>query len=228
MGAKMRLSGMIYNIRRGVLALLSDNTSVILPDSGTPPQIDPTLQHVLVPLPFKRISLMRFTIPTRVVSTVTAAAIALTTFTAVPAYADDRQTARTVATIVGLAMIGAMINDHKQDKKKRHKSHSNQTKKKVYTQPQKHRGHAQPRQRVQPKPLPRRVSRKLLPQNCLRSYNTRRGQARIFTQRCLERSYHAVNRLPRSCAVRIRTDRGLRAGYGARCLRANGYRLARR
>ena len=61
---------------------------------------------------------MGFNIPSRLIGTFTAAAVALTTFSAAPAYADrDDRAARAVAAILGLAVVGAIINDHKQDKK---------------------------------------------------------------------------------------------------------------
>jgi hypothetical protein len=71
------------------------------------------------------------------------------------------------------------------------------------------------------------VHRNVLPQNCLRSYQTRQGQGQMFGRRCLEQNYRAANRLPQNCAIQIRTDRGVRAGYDARCLRRSGYSFGR-
>jgi hypothetical protein len=138
----------------------------------------------------------------------------MTAVSAAPAHADDRRAARTAATILGLAVVGALIHDATKDKDER------------YVEPQPRR-HVQPRPRVEPRPLPRRVDRKILPQQCLRSYPTRHGNTHMFGRRCLEQNYRAVNRLPQNCTVRIRTDRGPRAGYDARCLRQNGYSLGR-
>lgn len=186
---------------------------------------------------------MRFMLPSRLVGTFTAAVLTMTAFTAAPAYADrDDRAARTVAAILGLAVVGAIIHENRQDKKRD---------KKVYREPvraqpkiQRHRhgskvhthGNArsthkqrvtQPRHRVTPKPLPQRVNRKLLPQKCFRSFNSRNGKVRMFARRCLEKNYRFVNRLPQNCVQRIRTHDGKRIGYGARCLQQNGYRLAR-
>jgi hypothetical protein len=36
-----------------------------------------------------------------------------------------------------------------------------------------------------------------------------------------------VNSLPADCHRQVRTDRGWRQGYGARCLNRHGYQLAR-
>lgn len=168
---------------------------------------------------------MRFTLPSRLIGTVTAAAMALTTFTAAPAHADDKRTARIAATVLGLAVLGAIIHDNKQDKKAQHNTYRQPVQKKVYTQ--RHNNRVQQRGHVQPRPLPQRVDRKQLPQNCLRSFDTRQGKAHMFGRRCLERNYRAAHRLPQNCAITVRTYDGRRSGYDARCLRRNGYSLAR-
>lgn len=186
---------------------------------------------------------MRFMLPPRLVGTFTAAVLTMTAFAAVPAYADrDDRAARTVAAILGLAVVGAIIHENRQDKKRdktvyrepartqagihRHHNGSNVQRhgnaRSVHNQ-----GVAQPRHRVAPKRLPQRVNRKLLPQKCFRSFNSRNGKVRMFGRRCLEQNYRFVNRLPQNCVQRIRTHDGKRVGYGARCLQQNGYRLAR-
>jgi len=66
---------------------------------------------------------MRIRIPTRLIGSITATAVAVTTLTAVPAYADrDNSAAGAVAAILGLAVVGAIINDHADDKKHKHVS----------------------------------------------------------------------------------------------------------
>ncbi|MDG1068974.1 MAG: hypothetical protein P8P40_11475 [Sulfitobacter sp.] len=163
---------------------------------------------------------MRFMLPSRFIGTFTAAAIALTSLGVTPAAADsdDRRVARIAATILGIAVVGSIINDRKHDKREEREA---------YREPVRQHGYHKPRQGVRAKPLPLRVDRKQLPGNCLRTYQTRRGDAHMFGRRCLERNYRAVNRLPQNCAMQIRTDRGTRAGFDARCLRRNGYSLAR-
>ncbi|MEL6380822.1 MAG: hypothetical protein AAFQ29_13780, partial [Pseudomonadota bacterium] len=142
-------------------------------------------------------------IQTRFISAIAALAIVVTGFSAAPARAGDDDAAAAIAALLGLAVIGAVIADKRKDKKER-----------VVVHPKR------------PKPLPRRVSRKLLPQHCLRSFHTDRGQRRIFGQRCLHRNYAFVNSLPRQCHREFYTDRGWRQGYGARCLNRHGYQLA--
>jgi hypothetical protein len=182
---------------------------------------------------------MRYTFSSRFIGTVTAAALAVTAITAAPAYADrDDRAARAIATILGLAVVGAIINDNRHDKKARRNEHVQPVRKKHanIVRKQHNNGYVQRRQQVQPKSLPKRVQRKsqpsrvnqkLLPQRCFNSVNTRRGQVHMFGRRCLERNYRAVNRLPQQCFQRVRTSQGTRTGFDARCLRQNGYRLAR-
>lgn len=182
---------------------------------------------------------MRYTFSSRFIGTVTAATLAVTAISAAPAYADrDDRAARTIATILGLAVVGTIIHDNRKDKKARRNDHAQPVRKNHVKRAHKQysNSYAQPRQKVQPKPLPqivqrrsqpKRVNKKLLPQKCFNSVNTRRGQVHMFGKRCLERSYRAVNRLPQQCFQKVRTHQGTRAGFSARCLRQNGYRLAR-
>ena len=70
---------------------------------------------------------------------------------------------------------------------------------------------------------------RVLPEECLRSVDTRRGNSvRMFTQRCLTNNYNFTNRLPQECHVRVRTDNGQRRqGYSAQCMRNAGFRTNR-
>lgn len=188
---------------------------------------------------------MRLTLPTRFISTLAATAVALTTFTAMPVYAGDERAARAIATILGLAIVGKIIHDERKSDKKKKRARREyrdaynpepprHTKRNVHRHgalSHSHRdgrfshdhGYSQP----EPRPLPRRVDRKQLPQNCFRSFETRNGPAHMFARRCLERNYKFAHRLPQDCARRVRTREGTRAGFDARCLRRNGYSLAR-
>lgn len=139
------------------------------------------------------------------IGTIAAAAIALTGFTAAPARAGDDEVGAALAALLGLAIVGAVIHEKKKDRK-RHSVHTP----------------------VHPQPIPHRVNRKLLPQQCLRSFNTDRGHRRMFGQRCLNNHYRHVNSLPHTCHREVYTDRGWRRGYAARCLNRHGYQMARR
>ena len=74
----------------------------------------------------------------------------------------------------------------------------------------------------------RNDARRTLPHDCLRTVQTRYGHQRMFGQRCLERNFRHVNRLPDLCQVRVYTDNGPRRGYDPLCLREQGFRSDRR
>ncbi len=144
----------------------------------------------------------------RFIGLIAAASIAVTAIGASPARADDHDIARALAALLGVAVIAKVIKDSKDDREvsRRH-----------------------PRV-VEPRPLPRRVDRvdrKLLPQRCFRTFDSRRGLHRGFGQRCLYTHFRYANRLPAHCLIRVRGTRGPRHAYEARCLRHQGYRLAR-
>ena len=153
------------------------------------------------------------------IATVVVVSICVTGFAAAPARADQEDFGRALAALLSVAIVGAVIHANKKNKQKQphvmptppHKTYT-PIKKKRY---------------VEPRLLPHHVSKQLLPGRCLRSFETRRGTARIFGQRCLERHYDFTHRLPQHCERRVRTDRGSRYGFSARCLRKQGYRLAR-
>ncbi|MEX0311444.1 MAG: hypothetical protein AB3N17_14505 [Tateyamaria sp.] len=151
---------------------------------------------------------MTLRIQRQFIAAVAAAAIAITGFSAAPARANDDQVGAALAALLGLAIVGAVIHDKNKDKKRRQTVNVPAP--------------------VHPKPIPPRVNRKLLPQQCLRSFNTHQGKARIFGQRCLNNNYQFARNLPAACHRQVWTDRGWRAGFGARCLKKHGYQLARR
>ncbi len=142
---------------------------------------------------------------------VVTATVAITAFSAKPARASDQDLARALAGIAVLAIIGKAIHDHnKDDDRVRQKSFVNR------------------QTLIEPRPLPNRVSRRVLPRQCLRTVETRNGNTRrVLGARCLERNYRFSSQLPRSCARQVETRRGWRWAYGARCLRQNGYQIAR-
>lgn len=134
----------------------------------------------------------------------------ITSFAAAPARAESDDLAKALAGIAALAIIGKYIHD-KNDRD--HFTHNRQVR----------RPHV-----IKPKPLPHRVSRKALPERCIRHIQTRNGNTRrVFGARCLNNHYRFANQLPRNCARQIETHRGWRSVYGARCLRNNGYQIAR-
>lgn len=167
----------------------------------------------------------------RLISTVLAASLAVTSLTT-PAQAGDRDTARALAAIAGIAVLGAIINDRNDRKRAQSQTVTRSQPYKrndVFThiEPRRIDRHVQPR-RIDRHSHPRRANRKLLPGQCLRSLHTRQGKVRMFGARCLHNRFTHANRLPSECGIRVRTNQGARRGYEARCLRNHGYQLARR
>jgi len=188
----------------------------------------------------------------RFISFIAAAAIAITALGAAPAYADDRDLAKALAAILGVAVIGKIIHDN--NKKKREQVVSRNAPPPVYSAPRPrsrhHDRYDQPRPRhayeqlrprqtyepprprqqvphVQPRPLPRHVDSKLLPGQCFRSVDTRRGTYQVFGVSCLKQNYRHVNTLPQHCLIEFPGQSGRQTGFDARCLRDQGYSLAR-
>lgn len=70
-------------------------------------------------------------------------------------------------------------------------------------------------------------NRRVLPNACLVSVETRYGTQRMFGSRCLENNYRHASRLPERCEVRVFTNRGPRTGFDPQCLREQGFRSDR-
>lgn len=70
--------------------------------------------------------------------------------------------------------------------------------------------------------------RRALPQRCLRSVDTRRGDRLVYGNRCLNNNFKFASRLPSHCRTTIQTRQGTRWVYGARCLSRDGWRVATR
>jgi len=154
----------------------------------------------------------------RFIAVLSATAITITAFGAVPARADGDDVRRALGILLGAAIVGKIIHDSE----KRDRSVTR------YVEPQHgHRIKPQAYPRAKPQTQHRRAGRKLLPSKCFRSFDTRRGRVVMFGQRCLQKNFAHAHRLPQSCARKARTQRGVRYGYDARCLRDAGYRLAR-
>ncbi len=177
----------------------------------------------------------------RFIAAVTAVSIAITALGVVPARADERDVARALAVILGAAVVGKIIHDNNKNKAR---AVTRQQPAPVYQAPHHrpapvyqaphHRSapvYQAPRQRshqVHPRPLPQHVrNSKLLPSQCFRSFDTRHGTVQMFGNRCLQNNFRHANSLPQHCRVQVRTYQGDRSGYDARCLRDQGYKLAR-
>ena len=158
------------------------------------------------------------------IAAVVSAALLVTTIGNAPARADE-DLARLLATVVGVAIVGAVISNKLDDDKDDRVTRKNPDRDGIIRQ-------ARPRgdviRRADAGAFPRRANRYLLPGDCLRSFETRDGRTRVFGKKCLQQNYRFTNDLPRACKVKFRANGKKRNGYGARCLRRSGYQLARR
>lgn len=155
------------------------------------------------------------------IATILAGALAVTGFAAAPARADANDVAKALAGIAALAIIAKTIENNRDDK--RHHGYVH-TPTRNYGHPH---GNAGVRGHVQPRPLPNRVSQKLLPRRCVVDISGRNRTVRAFGSRCLAGNNINVNRLPNNCQIRIGGNRQDRVLYEAGCLRNHGYSLAR-
>lgn len=149
------------------------------------------------------------------ITTIVAAAIAVTTISATPAFADGHRTRddQLGALLLGAAaifVIGKAINDRKKRENKAQVTTRN-------VAPQYTPQHSEP---------PRATRKSVLPAYCVRNLNTADGRQRVVGLLCLERNYGNVDHLPRNCLRGVETRNGQRWGYAPRCLRRNGYRIA--
>lgn len=67
-----------------------------------------------------------------------------------------------------------------------------------------------------------------LPEQCLVTVETGRGDRLAYGAHCLDRRYKFADKLPSACETVVRTPRGFRSVYGARCLARDGWRVAGR
>tara|TARA_R110002049_G_scaffold57469_3_gene157549 strand:+ start:1204 stop:1629 length:426 start_codon:yes stop_codon:yes gene_type:complete len=80
---------------------------------------------------------------------------------------------------------------------------------------------------VPPRPRDTRNA-KIIPRGCLKNFDTRFGNYRMFQRSCMRENYRFVQSLPRACRVRIVTRKGARNGWDPQCLRQAGYTARRR
>ncbi len=156
---------------------------------------------------------------------VAAAAVFITMLGASQAQAGSRDTERALAALLGLAVVGAIIADRRDDRRDDRKSQAV-----TRTRPHQGFGRDDTYRWVEPRPVPKRVQRQLLPRECLREVWTNRGPTDVFNGQCLHHNYAFARNLPRGCAQKIRGGRGSGRSivWNAHCLERNGYRVSRR
>ncbi len=163
------------------------------------------------------------------ITTMLAAALAVTAYGAAPTKATDiRDLAGAAAGIAAVAIIAHQYNqsrDRGREVTSTRQYQQHYAPAPVYRAPQQQ--HFQ-QHNPKPRPLPARVSRKSLPATCLQNVADDRGRAySVLGQRCLQNNFRGAHALPQRCTVDLRTNRGWRTAYDANCLSRAGYSIAR-
>lgn len=154
--------------------------------------------------------------------TIAAAALALSTFTASPAFADNDARDRVIAGAVLLGIIALAVREQREERDRAAQAPVVR--------------HPEPIQRqYSPTPLSRgpEVSRDYrdpaqLPVQCFQDLRTDEGPRRVFDAECLEFHYPFARFLPGACAGTVQMNGRFAAVYWPRCLSDAGYRLAGR
>lgn len=133
-----------------------------------------------------------------------AAVIAVTSLSAAPVQAGDRDKLGKFLLGAGaLVIIGGAI----------HNANKNRGHSVTRVSPPPHKPYVKPR-------------KKFVPVACLRHNRFNQGPKRFFGQRCLRNNMAGVHRLPGSCLRNVWTKNGHRTVYGARCLRQHGWKFS--
>lgn len=153
------------------------------------------------------------------------AALTVTTFSAAPARANNDDLARFLGAAATLFIIGKAIESHNDKPRARAPAQTHPK-----PRPQAHQA-PRPSQHSYGKPQRERanhIARRPapLPSGCM--FPVRRGDTRFaMGARCLNRHYTSSRPLPRACKIKTMTRDGHRKAYSVRCLRQNGYKIAR-
>ena len=169
----------------------------------------------------------------KLIATLAAAALSLTTLTATPARAaDPDDVARFLGAAATLFIIGKAIESSKDTRRHQPQAQA-QTAHKPH-KPNKPQYHQPPRQAHIPQVVPNRGgggghhARAPLPAECLRQV-TGANTRYVMGRACLNRNYTSARPLPQSCEMQVRGPGGkLRNAYSVRCLRGQGYQIAGR
>ncbi|MDU9005128.1 hypothetical protein [Sedimentitalea todarodis] len=144
------------------------------------------------------------------IALIVSTAICITSLSAMPARADDNDTARALAGFAALAILGLAIHRARDKDDAPTVSH-------VAPPPINHS--------VRPRPLPQRAARYNLPGKCLRNHKLHGGPSRLLGLQCLQSNYRYTAQLPQACRLRFDGGNFSRTGYEPLCLRERGYRI---
>ena len=155
-------------------------------------------------------------------------------FAPAPAAADADDIAKIIAGIAVAGIIAKAIDDRKDRKRAARASTSNDFPRFGSIEDRNRRvidGRIRPYHRDDDRHGPkfgRGYKRQALPEQCLLTVETARGDRLAYGARCLDRRFKFADKLPRACETAVRTPRGFRNVYGARCLARDGWRVAGR
>jgi hypothetical protein len=178
---------------------------------------------------------------TRLLSATLAAALALTPITVTPSKAADAEDiAGVLAGLVAIAVLSRALDDDKPAARTTTTSSARVASGADSFWDEERDGYwvrdgrtwrfvPQHDDRKRHKKTKRRADRKTLPEACLFTFETDRGNYRAFSEHCLKnRMRRDVRHLPDHCERTIRTRRGNRDIYMARCLRRAGWTVEAR
>ncbi len=155
------------------------------------------------------------------IALIIASAVAITGISASKARAAD--TGDIIGGLAAIALIGAAVKHFSDESRKNSVTHNynhvyKAPKQPVYTKP-KHRPHPV-------RPLPERVARYSLPQQCLRTYKAYSQKRPLLGTYCLSKHYKYSNSLPHQCKVGFWNGNKVKRAYEPACLRQKGYRVS--
>ncbi|GAB4543883.1 MAG: hypothetical protein Tsb0024_14820 [Ruegeria sp.] len=151
------------------------------------------------------------------IALVVSTAIAITGISASKARAADAHDI--LGGLAAIALLGAAINHF--DKQTRPKTVT-RTYNHIYNPPK-----VQPpvRRPHHVRPLPPRVARYDLPQQCLRVFKHYSTERPLLATKCLDKHYDYSASLPQQCKVGFWNGKKIKRAYEPACLRQKGYRV---
>lgn len=177
------------------------------------------------------------------IAAVLAISVTITGLASAPARASDAEDiAKVLGTVGVLYLLGQTIANAQEDRKiitpqrltredpyDRHRPRHDDYRKKPRPEFGDRGRHDDYRKKPRPESRERdRYRHMTLPASCIRQGGGRHGETiRVFDKRCVEKRAD-VRRLPQQCETRFRNMRGeWRKGYTARCVRRQGFQIAR-
>lgn len=221
----MALTSELFNNNRNLARWLSDNTGVLLLSFTHCPQSwvisgdgTPATDRITKGPEMTK----------RLIATVLAGVLALTSVPATPAQAND-DLGKLLAAGTAIFIIGKVIEqESKKSSRKKEVHHHHYRPAPVKKKKKVHRHYA---------PAPVHKKKKAhrhhhghraarLPGYCLTQVNGWDGPRKILSGRCIRNNYDYADSLPRNCRRHVETYQGLRRGWAPHCLRKHGYVIA--